>query len=85
MMSQNRKTSTQSHLTLVEVTRHLWDILIAFLYRFLTCVSAPQLGTGEPEAKVRDRLTNKQLFSSSRLLMLYAYMLSQLERLNPST
>ena len=63
----------------------MWDIPIAFLYRFLTCVSAPQLGTGEPEAKVRDRLTNKQLFSSSRLLMLYASLLSQLERLNPST
>ena len=45
-----QKTSTQAHLTLVEVTCHLWVILIALLYRFLTFASAPQLGTGEPEA-----------------------------------
>ena len=51
-----QKTSTQTHLILVEVTCHLWVILIALLYRFLICASTPQLGTGEPEARVRNRL-----------------------------
>ena len=52
-----QKTSTQAHLTLVEVTCHLWVILIALLYRFLAYAPAPHLGTGEPEAKVTNRQT----------------------------